>query len=119
MKFAIWAEDLLVLMAYGLDLFARPTFDKCNQSYEGWLYNNERKTWRTAFDADPLLPLKLCPAGYQGTHAWQCRNKLLKLMGTFRKLFPNCHHSGHSRESGSPAIIQSHVEQTGFPLSRE
>lgn len=36
----ILAEELLILLAYGLDLLTRPTFRNWDQSYEGWLSRN-------------------------------------------------------------------------------
>ncbi len=35
---AIRAEELLLLVEYGLELFTMPTLRKWNESYEGWLY---------------------------------------------------------------------------------
>jgi phenylacetic acid degradation operon negative regulatory protein len=36
----IMAEELLILLTYGLDLVLCPTFRNLDQSYEGWLYRN-------------------------------------------------------------------------------
>ncbi len=41
MKPAIHGEDILRLMAYGLDLLSRPTIYNWNQSYEGWLHRHD------------------------------------------------------------------------------
>lgn len=40
MNAKIMAEEILILMTYGFDLLAMPTFRKWDQSYEGWLYQN-------------------------------------------------------------------------------
>lgn len=38
----------------------------------------ERRAWRHAISADPLLPRALWPAGYQGEIAWQQRNQSMR-----------------------------------------
>lgn len=40
MNARIQAEEILTLIAYGLDLVTMPTLRKWNESYEGWLYRN-------------------------------------------------------------------------------
>jgi phenylacetic acid degradation operon negative regulatory protein len=40
MNAKIAAEELLILMAYGVDMMMFPTFRNWDQSYEGWLYKN-------------------------------------------------------------------------------
>jgi hypothetical protein len=39
----------------------------------------ERACWSAAFDLDPLLPLALWPADYEGRRAWEARKELLRL----------------------------------------
>lgn len=41
MKPAILGEDILMLMAYGFNLFSRPTLANWNQTYEGWPYQHD------------------------------------------------------------------------------
>jgi DNA-binding transcriptional regulator PaaX len=43
------------------------------------LIRTDRAMWRAAFQLDPLLPLPLWPAEYQGRRAWEARKSLLRL----------------------------------------
>lgn len=40
MNAKIVAEEILILMAYGVEMLMMPSFRRWDQSYEGWLYHN-------------------------------------------------------------------------------